>query len=57
MVFKGALAVEAVLVEGVAVVERAAVVPCGLVSVGVTGSSFARYSFCQTEKVGLPSRS
>ena len=57
MVFKGALAVEAVLVEGVAVVEHAAVVPWGLASLGVTGSSVAQYSFCQTKEVGLPSRS
>ena len=55
MVFKGALAVEAVLVEGVALVDHAAVVPCVLASLGVTGSSVAWYSFCQTEKVGLHS--
>ena len=55
MVFKGAFTVEAVLVEGVAVVEHAGVVPCGLASLSVTGSSVARYSFCQTEKVGLNS--
>ena len=41
MIFKGTLAVEAVLVEGVAVVEHAAVAPCGFALLGVTGSSVA----------------